>query len=162
MFQTKITRREDTLAALATQLQKAPLLMQTRARVAVMPLAEQMREILATTPGPSHRPVIWTSAKQRRAYFATNGFGQGIPYRRSGKLQQGWRVELVPDDKGGEIIAYNEVPYTRWVQGASQQIQHYATGWVEAIPTVAAFEARLDDALVDAWFDVCEFITEGK
>ena len=29
-------------------------------------------------------PVRWDSEKQRRAYFATNGCGKRIPYRRTG------------------------------------------------------------------------------
>ena len=29
-------------------------------------------------------PVTWDSERQRRAFFATNGFGKGIPYKRTG------------------------------------------------------------------------------
>ena len=52
-------------------------------------------------PGsPITYPVKWDSEKQRRAYFATDGFGAGIPYRRSGKhaefkvekLENGYKV----------------------------------------------------------------------
>ena len=35
-------------------------------------------------------PVKWDSEKQRRAFFATNGFGKGIPYKRTG--QTVWTV----------------------------------------------------------------------
>ena len=32
----------------------------------------------------SDYPVTWDSERQRRAFFATNGFGNGIPYKRTG------------------------------------------------------------------------------
>ena len=39
---------------------------------------------------PISYPVQWDSEKQRRAFFATNGFGHGIPYERTGKTK--WSV----------------------------------------------------------------------
>ena len=33
---------------------------------------------------PVQYPIRWDSAKQRAAFFATNGFGNGIPYERTG------------------------------------------------------------------------------
>lgn len=45
------------------------------------------------TPGtkPSY-PIHWDSARQRRAYFASKGFGRGIPYRRTGRYPSGWKI----------------------------------------------------------------------
>ena len=40
---------------------------------------------------PSY-PIQWDSEKQRRAFFATKGFGKGIPYRRTGEYQAAWKV----------------------------------------------------------------------
>jgi hypothetical protein len=37
-------------------------------------------------------PVKWDSAKQRRAYFATKGFGRGIPTQRTGAYIKSWEV----------------------------------------------------------------------
>jgi len=36
-------------------------------------------------------PVTWDSEKQRKAFFATNGFGHGIPYERTGATV--WTVD---------------------------------------------------------------------
>ena len=36
--------------------------------------------------------VQWDSERQRKAYFATDGFGQGIPYVRKGNYIRGWTV----------------------------------------------------------------------
>lgn len=42
-----------------------------------------------SAPKPTY-PIDWDSEKQKRAFFATNGFGGGIPYRRKGKLERAW------------------------------------------------------------------------
>jgi hypothetical protein len=49
-------------------------------------------------PGkPSTSPVHWDSIRQMRAYFASNGFGGGIPYRRRGIYERGWQLRKNPD-----------------------------------------------------------------
>lgn len=49
-------------------------------------------------PGlPITYPVQWDSEKQRRAFFATNGFGHGIPYKRSNKYIQSGQVQRFTD-----------------------------------------------------------------
>ncbi len=45
---------------------------------------------------PVRYPIQWDSERQRRAYFATGGFGKGIPYRRTNRYRFGWRQELQP------------------------------------------------------------------
>ncbi len=50
-------------------------------------------------PGPRPTyPINWDSERQRKAYFATKGFGKGIPYRRTGDYTDQWKL-----DKLGEI-----------------------------------------------------------
>lgn len=56
-------------------------------------ITEDMRE-----PGkPVEYPVQWDSEKQRRAFFATDGFGKGIPYTRTGAYANGWKKEELPN-----------------------------------------------------------------
>lgn len=56
-------------------------------------ITEDMRE-----PGkPITYPVQWDSEKQRRAFFATNGFGAGIPYKRTGAYVAGWTKTELPN-----------------------------------------------------------------
>lgn len=45
---------------------------------------------------PIRYPVQWDSPRQQRAYFATNGFGQGIPYNRTNRTVLGIKLERVP------------------------------------------------------------------
>lgn len=49
-------------------------------------------ELQQPAPPPTY-PINWDSEKQRRAFFATAGFGAGIPYNRSGRYNAGWVVE---------------------------------------------------------------------
>jgi len=71
-------------------------------------------------------PFEWTSEKQRRAYFASNGFGHGIPYQRKFKIRWGWRKE----GKGRTATAVNRVPYTKYVKlDQYQQIGFKRRNW---------------------------------
>lgn len=55
-----------------------------------------VRQRMSAEGKPVTYPVQWDSARQRRAFFATNGFGKGIPYRRTNRYRFGWREELQP------------------------------------------------------------------
>lgn len=49
-------------------------------------------------PGkPITYPVNWDSVRQMIAYFASNGFGEGIPSRRKGRYEEGWQVRGIPN-----------------------------------------------------------------
>lgn len=52
---------------------------------------------LSKAPPKSSGPVNWDSPKQRRAYFATDGFYGGIPYRRRGTYERAWIIQRVDD-----------------------------------------------------------------
>jgi hypothetical protein len=66
-------------------------------RAAAKRIQRRMQE-----PGqPVRYPIQWDSVRQRQAYFASNGFGQGIPYRRRGRYEQGWKLKANPD--GAEL-----------------------------------------------------------
>ncbi len=70
-------------------------------------------------------PYQWDSEKQRRAYFASNGFGGGIPYRRTQNLARGWKAE----GKGVDQVVTNDVPYAKYVKDFAQSRGHMADGW---------------------------------
>lgn len=59
---------------------------------------EMMQRVKArvTRYPPSPRRVRWDSEKQRRAFFATNGFGGGIPYQRTGVYGKSWYIRRNP------------------------------------------------------------------
>jgi hypothetical protein len=70
-------------------------------------------------------PYRWQSEKQRRAFFATKGFGGGIPSRRSGELSRGWQASVDPYRK----TLFNRVPYAKYTMGDRQQKGHTTDGW---------------------------------
>jgi len=74
--------------------------------------------------GPGN-PYKWQSDKQRKAYFASNGFGGGIPSKRTGKVNSSWQASVDPYRK----TVFNRLNYARYVMGARQQMGHAADGW---------------------------------
>ena len=105
-------------------------------------------------------PIEWTSDKQRRAFFATNGFGKGIPYRRTGKLQAAWVVEV----RGNAIVVENKSAIAKYVVGSLaqnrsaalrfQQRFHANTGWQPATDTVKTHLDKANEIYVakfDEW-----------
>jgi hypothetical protein len=68
---------------------------------------------------PSY-PIRWDSEKQRRAYFATDGFGGGIPYRRTGEYEQGWKLEAL--DNGYRLS--NDSKAAQYVGGDAYGVVH--------------------------------------
>lgn len=58
--------------------------------------AENVRRRMAEPGKPVQYPIDWDSPKQRAAYFASDGFGHGIPYHRIGAYESSWTVEMQP------------------------------------------------------------------
>lgn len=59
-------------------------------------VANAIRARMAEEGKPITYPVNWDSDKQRRAFFATNGFGRGIPTTRTGSYINSWTVSPMP------------------------------------------------------------------
>jgi hypothetical protein len=66
-------------------------------QAASMGIAIDMQKAMQQ-PGtsPTH-PIKWDSERQRRAFFATNGFGGGIPHVRDGSYENSFKIEPLPD-----------------------------------------------------------------
>lgn len=102
---------------------------------------------------PNDYPLEWESERQRRAYFATNGFGKGIPYTRTGALAKGWQVVLEQQPGSFQIVVINRSSAARYVYGSLaqdgqryQQRFHAKTGWPTAAPIIGVYiEAMLTD-----------------
>lgn len=61
----------------------------------------------------STRPVRWASKKQRMAYFASEGFGRGIPTVRTGEYVRGWQMIKLENGYGIQ----NLTPQARFIGG---------------------------------------------
>jgi hypothetical protein len=77
-----------------------------------------MRKIVAIVDKPGKTityPVKWDTPKQRKAFFATDGWGRGIPTGRTGTYAEGW--EIVRLDNGYRIE--NRTPYAKHISGGA-------------------------------------------
>lgn len=114
----------------------------------IVPLIEDRvdRDLRRAVPGPAKKPIQWTSEKQRKAFFATDGFGHGIPYKRTGRLPAAWRVETVSHANGITISVVNDSKAAPFVYGRWKQQFHTNTGWPDARPIIDKIgdDARLD------------------
>jgi hypothetical protein len=125
---------------------------------------ERLIPQLQEEPGPVVYPIVWTTEKQRKAFFATDGFGAGIPTRRTGRTRSGWQlVGLVTEQGAGSLAVENNEYAAQFVYFPHQQQFHTNTGWMgeERINELVFAESeRLADALIVAWDSIVSF--EGK
>jgi hypothetical protein len=133
MISTTLTIDKKTFNKVIERIEALPDDIQAAARLTI-PELEGVKRKLAQEAPPVKRPIEWTSEKQRRAYFATNGFGSGIPYRRTGKLNRAWVTSATPTGNGAVIVLSNEAPIAKYVYGMfgapkPQQGFHRNTGW---------------------------------
>lgn len=102
----------------------------TDVREVIFETVIRIKDRISEEGKPIRYPVQWDSERQRRAYFATNGFGAGIPYRRTHKMRLGIQEERVPlgtnlriPHPGGAVLGLPGSPSTwqsrihrnRWV-----------------------------------------------
>jgi len=127
-------------------------------------VAMALKGVVQRYPGPPHSPVLWSSDKQRRAYFAMRREG-GYPlkYTRgndpmSQRLQQSWTVSRDPE----AATLSNRATYAPYVMSDQLQTrQHKASGWMtvgQAIDKLQAggtvdriVKAELNKAIKDAF-----------
>lgn len=101
-------------------------------RKKVRPLVSlRVDERLRVAPPPRNNsmPLKWTSEEQRRAFFATGGFGYTIPYKRTGKGIKSWRVRGNYYKQSANIFISTTDPAQEFITGPRQQFFHTATGW---------------------------------
>lgn len=75
--------------------------------------ARRVQKRMSESGKPVTYPVQWDSIRQRQAFFASNGFGGGIPYRRRGTYEQGWQIRKLPH--GSELS--NRARSARFIGG---------------------------------------------
>lgn len=130
----------------------------------IVPFVERRVEIQLrrNIPGPAKKPIQWTSEKQRKAFFATDGFGHGIPYRRTGRLAASWEVLTQVRDTGLTISIVNDNPAAPFVYGGFKQIFHTNTGWPDARPIIDNIAAATRPAVVSDQLLLARSLLEGR
>lgn len=124
----EITVNQNDFASVSSRLKSMPA--EVRAQVldevgayAVDVLGDEVPDRVDHSPGST--PYIWNSERQRRAFFASDGFGRGIPTERTNAMADGWDVDVTP--YGAKIT--NSEDYAGFVMGEAQQLGHKADGW---------------------------------
>lgn len=132
-----------------TQLRYQRGMIQQGERVAKRALAELKR-----VPGAPHYPIKFTTDKQRRAFFATKGFGRGIPASRSTPpaVTEAWGAAFIPTRDGGIVALTNDDPAMEFIQGARAQGWHQITGWTQVDDVEQAAFAEMQDVAIAEWF----------
>lgn len=100
-----------------------------RGKVFAARTLQELRRI----PGPPNYKIRWTSVLQRKAFFASDGFGRGIPTRRKGTIAEDWEVAFVPASEGGILALINPHPEAKFIHGPQPFGQgfHIDTGWTQ-------------------------------
>lgn len=103
------------------------------------PVDQKALKFLRFQPASPKYPIDWQTERQRKAFFATKGFGKGIPTQRSGALQAAWAVNLATNPTGGELTFDNGTKHSVYVQGDIQQRMHIASGYHNVNDAVEQF-----------------------
>lgn len=149
----KIEPRDDVFEALAEQFQKTPALLNTALKRQASKSKSRILGRLREEPGNPSYPIRWKSEKQRRAFFATDGFGRGIGAPRTHALSEGWTVDI-DGSNFFSMDVYNKKDYTRFVEGEDKQPFHIDTGWLDANPILRDESERFEDVVIETYFTV--------
>lgn len=82
--------------------------------------AQQIRDEMREEGKPVRYPIQWDSERQRRAFFATNGFGRGIPTKRTGQAVNAWKA--IRTDEGADVS--NPLSHIVFISGRRQSRIH--------------------------------------
>ena len=106
-------------------------------RVVDPPLKKYMRSFMQTTsgmkkyPGSVARPIEWEDPhgddRQRKAFFARDGFGGGIPHRRTGEFFRAF--DVLSNRRDGWVKIFNTADFAKYIIGDRQQKFHKNTGY---------------------------------
>lgn len=122
-------------------------------------LQKQVDATFGRDPGPVKYPIEWTTEKQRKAFFATDGFGSGIPFKRSNQLTDSWVVVVGYQLRENLITLYNPKSYAQFVYpGSRQQRFHARTGWGRDFDKYYVDLQRTEDIeIANAWSRAISF-----
>lgn len=115
-------------------------------------------------PPESNAPFVWSSERQRRAYFASNGFGAGIPFVRNFALADAGAFRV--DESSFWITYENALPWAKYVIHPSYQIiGHRTRGWKPVNQYVVSKAGKITPVIrkgvLAAWADMEKFMFGG-
>jgi len=155
MYKAGVALDTDVIDTIQAVAQRQPEIVAAYVRRELRPfVSQQVDKRLRVEPGPVARPIQWTSEKQRKAFFATDGFGHGMPYKRQHKLVKAWEVRGDYTNTFSGITITNTAPAAQYVMGKRQQEFHKNTGWPYAPSVLQAISLLTNDFAADGITDV--------
>ncbi len=146
MFSAEVALDTAWLDLIRAAAEVLPEVVNRYVRRDIRPFVSQwVDKTLRREPGPVAYPFLWASEKQRRAFFATDGFGQGIPYRRRRRYIHSWHVEGDYTDTFSGIAVTSDSPVAEFVGGRRQQPGHVQTGWPNAVEVIQVISLETND-----------------
>jgi len=93
---------------------KVPLISRKRMYDAAVAIRKIMKQ-----PGkrPTY-PIQWDTDRQRKAFFASDGFGRGIPTTRSGEYTKAW--EVIKAENGYDVG--NPLTHAKYIGGTPRSV----------------------------------------
>lgn len=147
----------DVFAAINDELAQKPRLMATAYKRNMTRVVQRKIVLLKVEPGaPPEGITALMTPRQRRAFWATNGFGGGIPHDRTHATSNGWQSSVEAIDMGGQATIYNDVPGINYVEGYQQQFFLAYIGWPYAPPILDAFVVEAEDVAIDTWYVISD------
>lgn len=156
MFNLKIRLPTDLTKSIKALPATSYKLMHVEMEKTVKPAVQrEVTDLVATYPGPVVYPFEFGTAKSRRAFFATQGFGRGIPTVRTGTLMRAWQTRYRFTEQLGALIIGNTTDYAQYVYGFKGQRQipgHFRTGWGRDLePALQLIDEYATKLIIDAW-----------
>lgn len=167
MWSTNMIIDDDVLEAVKRDLPHLPDYAAEYYATTVKPELEQFIETeIAVDPGPVVIPFEFASPKSQAAYFATNGFGKGIPSQRTGNLNDSWMLDIDRRQYDGFIALRNRAPYAGYVLPPFNPLSrfrqvpgHAHTGWGRDLDDKFIRFSELGVSLIiDGWYEVVQRI----
>lgn len=162
-YSVRLTQSGDIFGAFRSLDTKAEQRFRTLLRTQVRPaVLKDVVDFLAPYPAGVAYPFKFATDKSRRAFFATNGFGRGIPTRRSNQLYDSWDVKVTDRNNTSLLRVVNLKPYSQYVYAPRQVPGHRNTGWGKDFPTaIPLVEEHAEELVIDAWGDAIYGAVQG-
>lgn len=152
----KVTVDIDILLAIEDAASKSPVLMKTAYKRATGRLRSRLLADLKVEPGSPVYPIRWKTQKQRRYVMAKLRREGNLPYDRTHKLANNWKVDIYGDGNGGILEARNDTPYLEFVSGIWAQPFHLDTGWQSYEKIISDYRVEAESVLIETWFAIAD------
>jgi hypothetical protein len=140
---------ETNIKEVVAKLNRFPPMIFMATKRTLAGAANEVAQIMRRPGLPVRYPIQWDSEKQRRAYFATGGFGNGIPYERTGATEQAWENTAIANGYLVSNVGHKAVFVYGSASGIGQSRIH-AGRWRLFRPVVDAVVARLPEKILQA------------